>query len=97
MGIAVANSHHEKWDGSGYPDGIAGEDIPLAGRIMAVSDVYDALRSKRPYKTAFSHKESYDIILAGEGKHFDPALIDAFKAVESEFEKIHKQMNDGGN
>jgi len=63
---------------------------------MTVADVYDALRSKRPYKPAFSHEESCNIILKGSGQHFDPALIDSFKAVEIEFEEIHKHMNDGG-
>jgi putative two-component system response regulator len=95
MGIAVAHSHHEKWDGSGYPDGLAGEDIPLAGRIMSLADVYDALRSKRPYKLAFSHEESCSIILKGAGKHFDPAVIAAFKDVESMFAEIHKHAYDG--
>ena len=95
MGIAVAHAHHEKWDGSGYPDGLAGEDIPLAGRIMALADVYDALRSKRPYKSAFSHEESCGIILKGVGHHFDPAVIDAFKSVESKFAEIRKRLDDG--
>ena len=95
MGIALARSHHEKWDGSGYPDGLAGEDIPLCGRIMALVDVYDALRSIRPYKEAFSHEKSCKIILEGTGKHFDPAVIDAFREVEAEFAKISKRMDDG--
>ena len=95
MGIAVAHSHHEKWDGSGYPDGLAGEDIPLAGRIMALADVYDALRSKRPYKPAYTHEESCQIILTGEGEHFDPAVVAAFKEVEPTFERIRTEMDDG--
>ncbi|MBF0201212.1 MAG: response regulator [Desulfamplus sp.] len=94
-GIAIARSHHEKWDGSGYPDGLAGEDIPLAGRIMALADVYDALRAKRPYKPAFSHEKSCRIILEGAGQHFDPAVIEVFKAVESEFAEIRQRMADG--
>ena len=94
MGIAVAHAHHEKWDGSGYPDGLTGEDIPLAGRILALADVYDALRSKRPYKPAFSHEESCEIILKGSGQHFDPAVVDAFKKVESEFAEIRTRMDD---
>jgi len=85
MGIDLTRSHHEKWDGSGYPDGLAGEDIPLSGRIMAVVDVYDALRSKRPYKEAFSHEESCRIIEDGAGRHFDPAIVDAFTILKSEF------------
>ncbi|MFH0994361.1 MAG: HD domain-containing phosphohydrolase [Pseudomonadota bacterium] len=93
MGIAIARSHHEKWDGSGYPDGLVGEDIPLSARIMAVSDVYDALRSKRPYKPAFTHKKSCKIIMEGAGRHFDPAVINAFLAVEAEFEEICNRMD----
>jgi putative two-component system response regulator len=93
-GIAIARSHHEKWDGSGYPDGLAGEDIPLAGRIMALADVYDALRSKRPYKPAFSHEKSCGIILEGAGQHFDPAVIEVFLTVKSEFAAIRQQMAD---
>ncbi|MFH0995883.1 MAG: HD domain-containing phosphohydrolase [Pseudomonadota bacterium] len=96
MGIAIARSHHEKWDGSGYPDGLVGEDIPLSARIMAVSDVYDALRSKRPYKPAFTHEKSCEIIMEGAGRHFDPAVIHAFTAVEAEFADIRERMGGGG-
>ncbi|MDR1276575.1 MAG: response regulator [Candidatus Accumulibacter sp.] len=70
--------HHEKWDGSGYPNGIAGEDIPLLGRMMAIADVYDALTSVRPYKKAFTHEEAAKIIREGRGTHFDPALVELF-------------------
>ena len=93
MGIDIARSHHEKWDGSGYPDGLAGEAIPLCSRIMAVVDVYDALRSKRPYKAAFTHEKACGIILEGAGKHFDPELLNAFTAVEPEFAEIREQMD----
>jgi putative two-component system response regulator len=96
MGIAIARAHHEKWDGSGYPDGLSGEDIPLAGRIMALADVYDALRSKRPYKEAFSHEKSLKIIPDGSGKHFDPAVVDAFVSLEAEFAEIRERLDDGG-
>jgi len=95
MGIAIARSHHEKWDGSGYPDGLVGEDIPLSARIMAVSDVYDALRSKRPYKVAFTHEKSCEIIMEGAGRHFDPAVIHVFTAIEAEFADIRNRMDDG--
>lgn len=94
MGIAIARSHHEKWDGSGYPDGLKGEDIPLSARIMAVADVYDALRSKRVYKDAFSHEKARDILMEGSGQHFDPASIEAFKNVEVEFAAIRQCMDD---
>ena len=94
MGIAVAISHHEKWDGSGYPNGLAGNDIPLPGRIMAVADVYDALRSERCYKEAFSHEKSYDILIKGKGQHFDPGLVDVFDEVHEEFKSIRDRMND---
>lgn len=92
MGIAIARSHHEKWNGSGYPDGLAGEDIPLSARIMAVSDVYDALRSKRPYKPAFTHEKSCEIIMEGSDWHFDPAVTNVFKAVEAKFAEIRERM-----
>ncbi len=82
MGIAIARSHHEKWDGTGYPDGLVGCEIPLAARIMAVADVYDALRTKRPYKPAFPHEKCAAIIGEGAGRHFDPAVVEAFRRVE---------------
>ncbi|WP_421903935.1 HD-GYP domain-containing protein [Maridesulfovibrio sp.] len=78
MGAVIALSHHEKWDGSGYPSGLSGEDIPLPGRICAIADVFDALTSKRPYKEPFSVERSLEIMKEGRGKHFDPELIDLF-------------------
>lgn len=78
MGIDIALCHHEKWDGSGYPNGLSGENIPLSARIMALADVYDALRSKRPYKMPMAHEESIKIIADGAGKHFDPELTKVF-------------------
>jgi putative two-component system response regulator len=91
MGLDIVRSHHEKWDGSGYPDGLKGEDIPLCSRIMALADVYDALRSKRPYKPAFSHKKSFGIIMEEAGSHFDPVIVDSFRALVAEFVKIYDQ------
>jgi putative two-component system response regulator len=79
--------HHEKWDGSGYPHGLSGEDIPLLGRIMAIADVYDALTSERPYKKPFSHEEAVRIILEGEGTHFDPKLVRLFEEVAGTFRR----------
>jgi len=73
-----ALSHHEKWDGSGYPEGIKGEDIPLQGRICAVADVFDALTTKRPYKEAMPNDQAFGILHEGCGSHFDPRLIDLF-------------------
>ncbi|KHE91440.1 MAG: response regulator [Candidatus Scalindua rubra] len=78
LGKVIAITHHEKWDGSGYPSGLAGEDIPLWGRICAVSDVFDALTSERPYKKAFSNKDALSIMKEGRGNHFEPQLIDLF-------------------
>ncbi|TDY63131.1 putative two-component system response regulator [Aminivibrio pyruvatiphilus] len=88
MGITLTRYHHEKWDGTGYPEGLAGENIPLGGRIMALADVYDALRSNRPYKEAFSHERSVGIIIDGKGSHFDPVVVDAFLARAAEFAAI---------
>lgn len=88
MGIAIAKSHHEKWDGGGYPEGLSGPDIPLSARIMAVADVYDALRSKRCYKRPFSHEESCRIILQDSGTHFDPNIVAAFRELHTKFEEI---------
>jgi putative two-component system response regulator len=74
----MAGSHHEKWDGSGYPRGATGKDIPLQGRIMAIADVYDALVSKRPYKEPFSHDKAMQIMRESRGTHFDPVILDVF-------------------
>jgi len=83
-----AVSHHEKWNGTGYPNGLKGEDIPLLGRIMAIVDVYDALVSERPYKAAFPHGEAMDIIRKENGEHFDPALIEVFEKIQEDVEKV---------
>ena len=94
MGIEIAESHHEKWDGSGYPYGLAGDKIPLAGRILALGDVYDALTSKRVYKEAFSYDKSREIIIEGRGTHFDPDVVDAFIAVGNEFLTVKERFID---
>ncbi len=94
IGIEVAESHHEKWDGTGYPHGLAGEEIPLVGRILALSDVYDALTSRRCYKEAFSHTKSLEIIILGRGKHFDPDVVDAFVGAEKEFLDVRARYDD---
>lgn len=90
----ISLTHHEKWDGSGYPHGLKGEEIPLSGRLMAVADVYDALISKRVYKPAFSHDKARDIIIEGNGSHFDPDVVDAFLALEVEFTRIAAEFSD---
>ncbi|MBU1229476.1 MAG: HD domain-containing protein [Proteobacteria bacterium] len=90
----VALSHHEKWDGSGYPKGLSAGDIPLSGRLMALADVYDALICKRVYKRAFSHEETRAIILEGRGVHFDPQVVEAFLAVEERFLAIAREYSD---
>ena len=89
MGIAIARWHHERWDGSGYPDGLLGASTPLSARIMAVADVYDALRSRRRYKMAYSHADSCQIILHENGSHFDPQVVNAFIRLEQQFDSIH--------
>jgi len=94
MCIAIAQWHHEKWDGSGYPHGLTGEDVPLSARIMAVADVYDALRSRRCYKPAFPHEESRRIITEGSGRHFDPAIVQAFLTREVEIASLRDNMDD---
>ncbi|MBW2118424.1 MAG: two-component system response regulator [Deltaproteobacteria bacterium] len=90
----IALTHHEKWDGSGYPLGLKGPKIPLAGRITAIADVFDALTSKRPYKEPFSLEKSYGIIREGRGSHFDPEVADAFFAVENEILSIKAKYKD---
>ncbi|MDR0888807.1 MAG: response regulator [Coriobacteriales bacterium] len=84
----VIYSHHEKWDGTGYPDGLKGEEIPLSARIAAIADVYDALTTERPYKKAMSHEEAIQIIYSESGTHFDPHLIEIMKKHEGEFAKV---------
>ena len=81
----ITYTHHEKWDGSGYPQGLKGNEIPVSGRIMALIDVYDALVSERPYKKPYSHETARSIILEGSGKHFDPKIVEAFLACEDKF------------
>jgi putative two-component system response regulator len=82
-----AGTHHEKWDGTGYPQGLRGDEIPLQGRLMAIADVYDALISERPYKKAIPHEEAVRIIKTGKDSHFDPKLVDVFLKLEREFKK----------
>ena len=91
VGDTIALSHHEKWDGSGYPKGLSGESIPLMGRIVAIADVFDALTSKRPYKDAFPNEKALQIMKEGKGKHFDPALLDVFLENLGEIENIQSQ------
>ena len=83
-----AGTHHERWDGKGYPNGLSGADIPLGGRLLALADVYDALISIRPYKQALPFREADAVMLAGSGTHFDPLLIDVFRAVSQRFADI---------
>lgn len=94
IGIEVALTHHERWDGTGYPRGLAGEEIPPVGRILALADVYDALTSKRCYKEASSHEESVAIILEGSGSHFDPGVVDVFRQRQDDFVAIRQEHLD---
>ncbi len=95
LGMQIAYFHHEKWNGTGYPNGLKGEDIPLSARIVALTDVYDALTSKRVYKEAYTHEKAKGIIIAENGKHFDPEVVGVFLAHEEEFNAIRKEMHDG--
>lgn len=92
MGMEIARLHHERWDGAGYPDGLLREDIPLTARIMALVDVYDALRSKRCYKESFSHEESLAIIKKSSGTQFDPTIVNVFEKHAATFEKIYDEI-----
>lgn len=98
MGVDLARSHHERWDGSGYPDGLAGDAIPLSARIQVIADQYDALRSQRPYKPAFDAAKAYRIITEGDERtlpsHFDPRILEAFKLAAPEFEIICEDLED---
>jgi len=99
LGIAyqIAMFHHEHWDGTGYPEGRKGQEIPLAARIMALTDVYDALTTKRCYKDILSHEESKRILLEGRGRHFDPEIVDAFLTLEDSFIEIKNKFRDKHN
>ena len=93
----IASSHHEKWDGSGYPDGLKNVDIPLEARITTIADQYDALRNARVYKPAFSHEKTCEILIKGDTrtspKHFDPAVLKAFADNAGDFEKIYNKLH----
>lgn len=86
--------HHERWDGTGYPYGLRGEEIPFPGRLMAIADVYDALISRRVYKPAFTHEEALETIVAGRARHFDPDIVDAFLSVAERFREIAQTYAD---
>ena len=94
MALDIAASHHERWDGTGYPKRLKGADIPLCGRIVAVADVYDALTAKRVYEEAFVHEVARSLILEERGSHFDPDIVDAFLASEQPFIEIRDRFAD---
>jgi putative two-component system response regulator len=94
MGVDVARSHHEHWDGSGYPDGLQGKSIPFAARIVALADVYDALTSKRCYRAPVAHEEVCRTIHQASGTQFDPDVVAAFKAAEDSFRRIRLDLHD---
>ncbi|MBK9446663.1 MAG: two-component system response regulator [Betaproteobacteria bacterium] len=97
MAKEIALSHHEKWDGSGYPEGLSGDAIPISARLMAIADVYDSLISRRIYKDGMSHEKATDIILEGKGAHFDPDIVDAFIAIQEEFQAIALRYADSNS
>ncbi len=92
MARDIAMTHHEKYDGSGYPHGLAGEEIPLCGRIVALADAYDALTSKRVYKDAIDHEKSVQIIVDDTGSHFDPEIVDVFLDCVNQFNEIRQSF-----
>ena len=94
MARELAWSHHERWDGKGYPRGLSGDEIPLPGRLMAIPDVYDALISKRVYKKAYTHEEAVDFIKAGDGRQFDPDILEAFLEISETFRDIASGLED---
>jgi HD-GYP domain-containing protein (c-di-GMP phosphodiesterase class II) len=95
LAYQVTLTHQEKWDGTGYPQGRKGEAIPLAGRLMAIADVYDALISRRPYKEPLSHERAIEIMKQGRGSHFDPDILDAFLEIQEEFRSIARRFGEG--
>jgi putative two-component system response regulator len=90
--LYIVGTHHEKWDGTGYPVGLKGHDIPIEGRLMAIADVYDALIATRPYKKGFPHETAHKIMLDGAGTHFDPALMEVYLGVADEFARIAREI-----
>jgi putative two-component system response regulator len=94
MAMEIAYSHHERWDGGGYPQGRSETDIPLPARIVTVADAYDAITSQRPYKKAYSHREAVRRILVDKGLHFDPVLVDAFILRQDEFEAVQRRLKE---
>ena len=94
FGKEMAYSHHEHWDGGGYPEGLRGEAIPLSGRIMAIADVYDALICRRRYKPAFTHEEAVALIEQGGGTHFDPVVTAVFREEQEQFRRIARDFPD---
>jgi len=94
MAKEIAYSHQEKWDGSGYPQGLQGDSIPLSARLMALGDVYDALISRRVYKDPMSHDDAVALILQGRGHHFDPDIVDAFEGLQEEFKRVAQKYAD---
>jgi len=96
FGKTIALTHHEKWNGSGYPQGLKGKEIPIEGRITAIADVFDAVTSKRPYKEAFPEAEAFHIIEEGKGVHFDPELVDAFFQAKDQILRIKQNYTDNG-
>lgn len=96
LGIAkeIAYSHQEKWNGTGYPEGIAGDAIPISARLMAIADVYDALISRRIYKEGMPHEQAVQVIAAEKGRHFDPDMVDAFIEIQDEFKTIAQRYAD---
>jgi putative two-component system response regulator len=97
LATTIAVTHHEKWDGTGYPKGLKGNDIPIEGRITAIADVFDALTTRRPYKEAFSVEKAFAIIRESSGSHFDPEVVDAFFSVQNEILSIKNEILDGDN
>jgi ribonuclease P protein subunit RPR2 len=91
-GVQIVRSHHERWDGAGYPDGLAGEEIPLGARIFAVADALDAITSHRPYRTAQSWRTAHKEILSESGKQFDPQVVDAFRDREHVLHEIRREF-----
>jgi putative two-component system response regulator len=94
LAYEITLTHQEKWDGTGYPQGRKGEEIPLAGRLMAIADVYDALISRRTYKEPLSHEKAVEIMKQGRGSHFDPDILDAFLDIHEEFYSIARRFDE---